>query len=210
MSEQTHTDRILGSASISAQWCNEALDLVDLLIEKKAMTPAAARPILAALKAVSKDNPFGMVTMIEGEAESSLTLLRARYTGARAGAKFMVEEGRWWGASDLLDPAWVLNPTWNMNEDQFRTQLQRFEAYYKAAAVLWRGSDNDDKLEELSLEAYEGQFGSVCPMAHKPASIYYKLLMRTRAKVAAEIVGLEKAVENAGGERAPVEGGGAR
>src|SRR5207248_2161749 len=111
--------------------------------------------------------------------------IREAYTGAHAGAKFMVDNAAW----RILDEP--ISPVWTMNEDQLRAQLPRLEAYFRAIAASWRRGDSLDRLEELRTELLEGQFGALAMEARTPAAVYYRILMETRR----EVEGLKQKLE---------------
>ncbi len=75
-------------SNVSSQWCRAGLDLTKIMLDKGQITPALARPILSALKGVSKEDPFGIISSVESDraAECCMSCILATRAPTRAPA----------------------------------------------------------------------------------------------------------------------------
>jgi hypothetical protein len=159
-SDQVHSDAFLISSLVSAAICNAGLNVADGMVKDGQMNPASARIVLAAMKAMPKDDPFAVAAAFERERYTSVVVVKKKYTGEHAGYQIARDmEAIWTYKTDPLNVFLM-----GMNEDQLATDLQRFDKYYDAVASAWKKPDRAVLTKELSDEVWEGQYGQAARM----------------------------------------------
>jgi hypothetical protein len=156
MSNQTRTDKIMISALVGAAICSVGLNLTDSMVNEHQLSPASARLVLNALKALPRNDIFGSESAIRREQYFSVDWARQRYKGEHAGALMMYEVAGQGMSNDFFSQF-----IYGMNEQRLDADLDRFSKYFDAAANAWKQPDNTVLLQELSAEVWEGQFGLV-------------------------------------------------
>jgi len=179
MSNQTRSDQIMISALVGAAICGVGLNVTEDMVRDHQLSPASARIILNAVKALPRDDIFGSASAIQRERYCSVEWARQHYKGEHAGFLMMRED---FGARlSGEDPLKFF--IYGMNEERLGADLDRFNRYFDAAAAAWRKPDNEVLLRELSVEVWEGQFGMVARVMAPSIERVCASISKTRGEI---------------------------
>jgi len=134
----------------------KAATLTEELIDQKQLTPATAKILLNAFRAVPRKDMYNSRASIARERQTTVDWLRNQCTGDQAGMKFAELMGGLGVGAD--DPFGFVS---HLNEQQFQRQLQLAERYYMELIAAWDAPNADVRIQELETELHEFQFGMV-------------------------------------------------
>jgi hypothetical protein len=198
MSEQTRTDGVLISTLVGAAICEAGLALTEEMIKRGELNPARARMILAAEKAVKRDDLFGISESLANEKAMSVDWPKQHYRGEHAGWLLMREMGMS-GLHTELGHSFVVG----LNEQQMAADLDRFARYFDAVSAAWRKPDNVVLLDELNTEVMEGQYGVIAMTMAPSMEKVARSIDKTRAdleRVAAALEGIVHSEDGGAGK----------
>lgn len=201
LSNQTRTDATFISALVGEAINNAAKDSTEDFLKSPLITPATARQLLDAYRAIPQEDIFGFVSAMDGERWQHTQWPRRECRGEHAGAVYYVKLG----GTDAYGRQMPVQLLLGLNEQRLNADLDRFDRYLANILPLWMKPENDLKLRELEVEAEEGQYGLTAAISAEVFEQIRRNLLRSRRELHAAIRELEAYLkkEDAGAARGP-------
>ena len=159
MSEHACNDTVIISTLVGVAIGNFASTVTDELHKQGDLTPAGARTIRAALRRVVTKDLYRTGEALETERRLVIDWLRRECRGPDAG-KFLVRHLSLLGSMREvgIDPR---EQVFFMDEAKLAGEFDRAERFYDLVKLAWNRPNALAALQELELEAAEGQHGLV-------------------------------------------------
>jgi hypothetical protein len=160
MSAHASTDAIVISSQVGCAIGYYASIITDELIQQDQLTPTAARTIRHALRQVRTKDIYNAGAAIDNERRIVVDWLRRECQGPDAG-KFLAQHLSIFEEHPMILGIDSREVLFFMDETAIGAGLDRAERYFDAVERAWNKPAPIASLEELELEAREGQFGLI-------------------------------------------------
>ncbi|HYF14269.1 MAG TPA: hypothetical protein VD971_04265 [Phycisphaerales bacterium] len=193
MSQHVRNDRVLISSLVGVAITVKTLVTADELMQTGALGVEPAQKLVAALRALPKDDPFGTRECIIGERDVFLTWAKRKYTEGDEGGARMIRDMEDMGTSGADDPDVA-----GMEGEELKKEFERAEQYFTSAYEVWNEPDAAEELQDLADRVQDGDFGAVASVLAPALTTCHKSDTRGRKDLAAAIVTLDAYIRNEG------------
>jgi hypothetical protein len=156
MAMHIRTDRILISSLVCQAIAALGNSVVDENVQQNKLTVSNAQTILNAMRAMPKQDTFGVKDSVLGERDIFIEWIRNTFKGDKAGADFIARMG---SSVEAGNPA--ANQIATFDEKQMLAQIEKILPYYDAVLKAWDDPEGLSKLEELEASIKTGEYGAL-------------------------------------------------